>query len=62
MEPEYDDKCILKKMQETFGFHSYLSFEQEKSIKAVLSGDKNVIVSMPTSSGKSLCFQLAGKI
>lgn len=57
-----DDSAVLRKMQEIFGFTAYKSGAQRDSIEAVLSGSKNVIVSMATNAGKSLCFQLTGEL
>lgn len=55
------DQEIRNHMQVKFGFTDFKSAEQEASVKAVLRRDKNIIVSMASNSGKSLCFQLAGK-
>lgn len=52
---------IFKNMKDTFGFNGFMSSKQKDAVKAVLCGDENVIVSMPTNSGKSLCFQLPGR-
>ncbi|XP_011476653.1 ATP-dependent DNA helicase Q5 [Oryzias latipes] len=41
-----------------FGFNNFRSKLQEDVIKAVLKGDRDVFVCMPTGAGKSLCYQL----
>lgn len=55
------EKEVLAIMKEDFGFDRFKSKHQRESVQAVLNGEKNVIVSMATNSGKSLCFQLASK-
>jgi superfamily II DNA helicase RecQ len=55
------EKEIREVMRDTFGFEDFKSETQKESVMAVLNGDKNIIVSMPTNSGKSLCFQLPSK-
>lgn len=57
-----NDIEIEETMQNIFGFSSFLNNAQKESVNAVLSGEKNVIVSMATHAGKSLCFQLTGDI
>lgn len=52
---------ILPKMSEVFGYSGFKNSEQGDSVRAVLRGDKNIIVSMATNAGKSLCFQLPSK-
>lgn len=56
-----DENEIRKVMKEVFKFSDYKSKAQEEAIKAVLNGEKNVIVSMASHAGKSLCFQLPGE-
>ncbi|XP_063234032.1 ATP-dependent DNA helicase Q5-like [Bacillus rossius redtenbacheri] len=53
-----DDKTLLSQLTKYFGHVKFKSEVQEKAIKAILKRDRDVYVSMPTGSGKSLCFQL----
>ncbi|XP_057672933.1 ATP-dependent DNA helicase Q5 [Corythoichthys intestinalis] len=49
----------LKKALKThFGFDGFRSKVQENVVKAVVRGDRDVFVCMPTGAGKSLCYQL----
>ncbi|XP_017567497.1 ATP-dependent DNA helicase Q5 [Pygocentrus nattereri] len=41
-----------------FGFERFRSRQQEDVVKAVVKGDRDVFVCMPTGAGKSLCYQL----
>ncbi|XP_070779385.1 ATP-dependent DNA helicase Q5 [Enoplosus armatus] len=41
-----------------FGFDNFRSKIQEDVVKAVVRGDRDVFVCMPTGAGKSLCYQL----
>ncbi|MFA0776822.1 MAG: hypothetical protein PVTTEEND_000536, partial [Candidatus Fervidibacter sp.] len=50
---------ILDAAKEIFGFEGFRSPEQERAIKAVLTG-KDVLVVLPTGAGKSFIFQITG--
>jgi ATP-dependent DNA helicase RecQ len=50
---------ILEAAKEIFGFEGFRSPEQERAIKAVLTG-KDVLVVLPTGAGKSFIFQITG--
>ncbi|KAM6174910.1 LOW QUALITY PROTEIN: ATP-dependent DNA helicase Q5 [Erethizon dorsatum] len=54
-DPERRVRSTLKKV---FGFDSFKTPLQEKATMAVVKGDKDVFVCMPTGAGKSLCYQL----
>ncbi|KPP78194.1 ATP-dependent DNA helicase Q5-like, partial [Scleropages formosus] len=41
-----------------FGFDRFRSQQQEDAVKAIVKGDQDVFVCMPTGAGKSLCYQL----
>ncbi|CAG0914203.1 unnamed protein product [Notodromas monacha] len=45
-------------LRNTFGHKGFRSKLQEDAIREIIKGDKDVYVSMPTGSGKSLCYQL----
>ncbi|XP_022445304.1 ATP-dependent DNA helicase Q5 isoform X2 [Delphinapterus leucas] len=54
-DPERRVRSTLKKV---FGFDSFKTPLQERATMAVVKGDKDVFVCMPTGAGKSLCYQL----
>ncbi|XP_016067881.1 PREDICTED: ATP-dependent DNA helicase Q5 isoform X2 [Miniopterus natalensis] len=54
-DPERQVRSTLKKV---FGFDSFKTPLQESATMAVVKGDKDVFVCMPTGAGKSLCYQL----
>nr|XP_015211973.1 PREDICTED: ATP-dependent DNA helicase Q5 isoform X1 [Lepisosteus oculatus] len=57
--PTINPNCkILRTLKDVFGFDSFRSSLQEKATRAVLQGEKDVFVCMPTGAGKSLCYQL----
>lgn len=49
---------LKEKLTEYFGFESFMS-GQEETIEAILAGRDTLSV-LPTGTGKSLCYQLAG--
>uniref|UniRef100_A0A8C5WKX8 ATP-dependent DNA helicase n=1 Tax=Leptobrachium leishanense TaxID=445787 RepID=A0A8C5WKX8_9ANUR len=52
-------KCrVQKALKDVFGFNSFRSDLQENATRAVVKGDRDVFVCMPTGAGKSLCYQL----
>ncbi|KAK7174205.1 hypothetical protein R3I93_001411 [Phoxinus phoxinus] len=50
--------AIHRALKEHFGFDRFRSQQQEDAVKAVLKGDRDVFVCMPTGAGKSLVYQL----
>ncbi|CAM4416642.1 unnamed protein product [Leuciscus chuanchicus] len=50
--------AIHRALKKHFGFDSFRSQQQEDAVKAVLKGDRDVFVCMPTGAGKSLVYQL----
>ncbi|KAL3054046.1 hypothetical protein OYC64_006389 [Pagothenia borchgrevinki] len=49
---------IKQALKTHFGFNNFRSKIQEDVVEAVVKGDKDVFVCMPTGAGKSLCYQL----
>ncbi|XP_045576258.1 LOW QUALITY PROTEIN: ATP-dependent DNA helicase Q5-like [Salmo salar] len=49
---------IKKALKTHFGFDKFRSQKQEDVVKAVVKGDRDVFVCIPTGAGKSLCYQL----
>ncbi|XP_064423632.1 ATP-dependent DNA helicase Q5 isoform X2 [Latimeria chalumnae] len=49
---------IRKALKNVFGFDSFRSALQENATRAMVKGDRDVFVCMPTGAGKSLCYQL----
>ncbi|XP_051742135.1 ATP-dependent DNA helicase Q5 [Ctenopharyngodon idella] len=50
--------AVHRALKNHFGFDKFRSQQQEDAVKAVLKGDRDVFVCMPTGAGKSLCYQL----
>ncbi|KAM5135161.1 ATP-dependent DNA helicase Q5 [Mantella aurantiaca] len=52
-------KCRMRSvLKKVFGFDAFRSDMQENATRAVITGDRDVFVCMPTGAGKSLCYQL----
>lgn len=49
---------VQKTLGKVFGFESFKTSLQESATMAVVRGEKDVFVCMPTGAGKSLCYQL----
>ncbi|XP_048221877.1 ATP-dependent DNA helicase Q5 [Perognathus longimembris pacificus] len=49
---------VRNALKKVFGFDSFKTPLQERATMAVMKGDKDVFVCMPTGAGKSLCYQL----
>ncbi|NP_001135548.1 ATP-dependent DNA helicase Q5 [Xenopus tropicalis] len=49
---------IQTTLKNVFGFNSFRSDLQENATRAVVKGETDVFVVMPTGAGKSLCYQL----
>ncbi|NXL86991.1 RECQ5 helicase, partial [Alectura lathami] len=49
---------VRRALGKVFGFEAFKSSLQESATMAVVRGEKDVFVCMPTGAGKSLCYQL----
>ncbi|KAG7459581.1 hypothetical protein MATL_G00212220 [Megalops atlanticus] len=49
---------IQRALKTHFGFEKFRSKQQEDVVNAVVKGERDVFVCMPTGAGKSLCYQL----
>ncbi|KAM4634960.1 ATP-dependent DNA helicase Q5 [Polymixia lowei] len=49
---------LKQSLKTHFGFDKFRSKVQEDVVTAVIKGDRDVFVCMPTGAGKSLCYQL----
>ncbi|GAB0088006.1 ATP-dependent DNA helicase [Sergentomyia squamirostris] len=58
--PSTDENDLEAKLQEHFHHAKFKSKLQRDAIETILQGKCDVYISMPTGSGKSLCFQLPG--
>ncbi|XP_053692943.1 uncharacterized protein LOC128741277 [Sabethes cyaneus] len=51
---------LQEKLKQYFGHSDFKSSLQKEAIQTIITRTRDVYVSMPTGSGKSLCFQLPG--
>ncbi|XP_027968349.1 ATP-dependent DNA helicase Q5 isoform X1 [Eumetopias jubatus] len=57
--PSFDpERRVRSTLKKVFGFDSFKTPLQESATMAIVKGDKDVFVCMPTGAGKSLCYQL----
>ncbi|XP_036326443.1 uncharacterized protein LOC118739304 [Rhagoletis pomonella] len=54
------DESLYAALQQHFGHSSFKSDLQKNAIKCAVEKKRDIFVSMPTGSGKSLCYQLPG--
>lgn len=59
---EFSDREIIDSLKDTFDFENFKSEDQEKAAKLILSGEKNILISMATQAGKTLCYQLPSSL
>ncbi|XP_038597901.1 ATP-dependent DNA helicase Q5 isoform X3 [Tachyglossus aculeatus] len=52
------ERQVHSTLKKVFGFDSFKTALQESATMAVVKGEKDVFVCMPTGAGKSLCYQL----
>ncbi|XP_003786174.1 ATP-dependent DNA helicase Q5 isoform X1 [Otolemur garnettii] len=52
------ERRVQSTLKKVFGFDSFKTPLQKSATMAVVKGDKDVFVCMPTGAGKSLCYQL----
>ncbi|KAG5675404.1 hypothetical protein PVAND_005312 [Polypedilum vanderplanki] len=52
---ERDYKNALK---DGFDFDDFKSVDQKRAIECIMTGEKNILISLATQAGKSLCYQL----
>lgn len=45
-------------IKDTFDYEDFKSEDQRKAVEIVMSGAKNILISMATQAGKTLCFQI----
>ncbi|XP_038055229.1 ATP-dependent DNA helicase Q5-like isoform X2 [Patiria miniata] len=50
--------AIQKNLKTVFKFKNFKSSLQQRAVETVTTGKRDVFISMPTGSGKSLCYQL----
>ncbi|XP_017775477.1 PREDICTED: ATP-dependent DNA helicase Q5 isoform X2 [Nicrophorus vespilloides] len=53
-----DENTVLEALQQHFKFATFKSQLQQNAVMEIVKGENDVLVSMPTGSGKSLCYQL----
>ncbi|KAF6211539.1 hypothetical protein GE061_012052 [Apolygus lucorum] len=56
------DEKLLAELKKHFGYNTFKSDLQKKAVQTIVKRKQDVFVSMPTGSGKSLCFQLPSLI
>lgn len=59
-DPDRGRGWLLSELKNHFGHDQFRSRQQEEAVRTVVEGKRDVFVSMPTGSGKSLVYQFPG--